>query len=203
LVYLEKLVNNKWVYTGFTVQTMNHVGAFSHSRDVNGDSFIDITQDERFVQAVYYYDPKTKTYPGTTEPHSFETNFINPDWELIDTVRKIFCDFQELKLMCGQINSQLYTYDGNVRKNLYNLELYNCTETNDDTHLITKLILSKVVERKYFDKKEMDSKDSLIDSKDIPLPAPIDLEKNYDPKVGYFDYVSFWKAHYKELLGYR
>jgi len=115
---------------------MNHVGNYYHNRDVNGDGFIDITQDERFVQAVYFYDSKTKTFPGTTDPHNPETNIINPDWELIDTARNIFCDFQELKQMCGQIHSQLYTYKGKVKQTLYDLEFYNCTDTIDDEKIM-------------------------------------------------------------------
>ncbi len=145
IVYLEKFVNANWVFTGFTVGTMNHIGDYHHSRDVNGDGFIDITQDEQFVQAVYFYDPVKGTYPGTTEPHDPETNFISPVWELIDTARKIFCDFQELKLMCGQIHSLLYTYKGTIRQNLYDLELYNCDNFSKvkDYSPITKLIIKQ------------------------------------------------------------
>ncbi len=201
IIYLEKLIDNKWFYTGFTVGFMNHVDDYHHNRDVNGDGFVDITQDERFVQAVYFYDPKTKTYPNTTDLHDPETNYINPDWELIDTARKIFCDFQDFKQLCHNIHSILYTYDGFGRHNLYDLELYNCTDTGTGTHFITKLILSKITERKYYDFRMMDGRDSLIDSKDIPLQTPIDLDKNYDNN-DYFDYVSFWKERYKKLLGY-
>jgi len=68
---------------------------------------------------------------------------------------------------------------------------------------VTKLILSKVTQSKYFNPDTMDNNDSLIERKDILLPAPIDLEKEYDLKIGYFDFVAFWKKQYKELLGYR
>ena len=200
-VYLEKYLNNKWIYTGFAFSGGNHIGNFHHSRDVNGDGFIDITQTQRFKQTVYFYNSKNKNYDFDTTNEEKE-DYINPEWELIDTSKKIFCDFQGLKGMCGQIHSQLYTYNGTARQNLYDLELYNCTETNDDVHLVTKLVLTKVVERKYYDLREMDSKDSLIYPKDIQLNTPIDLDKDYDSKVGYFDFVKFWKEHYRGLLGY-
>ena len=190
LVYLEKLVNANWVFTGFTVGTMNHVGDYHHLRDVNGDGFIDITQDERFVQAVYFYDPKTKTFPGTTDPHNPETNFINPNWELIDTAKKIFCDFQMFKGMCGQVHSHLYTYNGTVRQPLYDLELYNCTETNDNTDTITKLILYKpIANNETYGQKISETL----------LTKPFVLD---DDSLK-FDFKKYWLANYKSSLGYR
>ncbi len=203
LVYLEKSINGQWFYTGFTLGTMNHVYDYCHSKDINGDGFIDITQNLKWNQAVYFYDPKTKTYKNNNKDSQQKDYYINNEWTLIDTKNKIFCDFFDGKQMCDDIHSTLYTFDGFNQKNLYDLELYNCTETNNDTHLITKLVLSKCLQRKYYDQTIFASKDSLVTVKEIKLSEPINLEKAYDDKVGYFDYVTFWKQHYKELLGYR
>ena len=197
-VYLEKLVNTKWIYTGFTVGTWRYVGDYYHNRDVNGDGFIDIAQDERFVQAVYFYDPKTKTFLRTTDPINFVENFINPDWELIDTARKIFCDFQMFKGMCYQIHSILYTYHGFKRVDLYELTLYNCTDTNNETNLITKLILSQCING---------NSDSTTIIEETKLNPPIDTD-GYDDHGNYpngtkqyFDYKKYWRDKYKKLLG--
>lgn len=184
-VYLEKQINNKWVYTDFGLSAGNHIGDFYHSKDVNGDAFIDITQNRRFVQAVYFYDPETKNfYVDTTT----DDNYINPDWTLIDTARKIFCDFQDLKQMCGQIHSTLYTYKGFKQYSLYDLELYNCTETDYNTDTITKFILSKCING---------NPDSLVKVDETVLKIPIVVA--YDSS--YFDYRKYWKERYKNLLG--
>lgn len=203
IVYLEKLINGQWTYTGFTLGTMNHVYDYYHSKDINGDGFIDITQDLKWNQAVYFYDPRTKTYKSNNKYVLQKDYYINKEWTLIDTSRKIFCDFSDGKQMCDDIHSTLYTFDGFNQKDLYDLELYNCTETDDDSlfRFVTKLVLSKCLQRKYYDKRVFVSKDSLVTVKEIVLSQPIDLQKEYDDKVGYFDYVAFWKQHYKELLG--
>ncbi|MBA4198424.1 MAG: hypothetical protein C0459_12810 [Chitinophaga sp.] len=198
LVYLEKRVYGKWIYTGLALGTMNHVYDFHHSRDVNGDGYIDITQDLKWDQIVYFYNPQTHTYPSNSSWHIDSDDYINSNWVLIDTSKKIFCDFFEGKGRCGSIHSTLYTFNGTVKKNLYDLELYNCS--TEDGNLITKLVLSELVERKYYDHHLMFEKDSIISSKDIPLKKPIDTDKEYDEKIGYFDYVNFWKQRYKELI---
>lgn len=203
VVYLEKLVYDKWVYTGFTLGTMNHVYEYEHSRDVNGDGFIDITQNYKWNQAVYFYDPQIKSYRTNSNWLIREEYYTNSAWTLIDTPRKIFCDFFAGKEMCGDIHSTLYTYNGFQKEDLYDLELYNCTKTNNDTHLVTKLILNKCLRRKYYDPAIFSSIDSLVEIKEIPLSKPLDLDKDYDERHGYFNYVQFWKGHYRSLFGYR
>lgn len=190
LVYLERQINNKWVFTGFTVGKINHGGAYYHNRDVNGDGFIDITQNESFVQAVYFYDQKVKLYTGTTYPDDLETNFINPKWALLDTATKLFCDFQDLKQMCGEIHSTLYTFKEFKKYNLYDLELYNCTETDNNTDTITKLILHKCVNGQL---------DSVVTVNETVLTDPIVVAYDF----AYFDYKKYWKDKYKTLLNYR
>ncbi len=123
IVYLEKQIQDKWVFTGLILGPGNHFGDFFHSKDVNGDGFIDITQNERFVQAVYFYNPEIANF---YEDSTSDDNYINPHWILIDTARKVFCDFQDLKQMCSQIHSTLYTFKGFKKYSLYDLELYNC-----------------------------------------------------------------------------
>lgn len=179
-------MNDKWIYTGFDLSFPNLVGDFYHSRDVNGDGFNDITQNENFVQAVYFFNPQTKTFLDTL--YDGDNNYINPEWDLIDTARKIFCDFQSLKGMCDDIHSTLYTYKGFKRYTLYDLELYNCTETDDNTDTITKLILSKCING---------NSDSQQKIKETILSKPIIV----DYGSSYFDYKNYWLARYKKLLG--
>jgi len=204
IVYLEKLINNKWVFTGLTLQTRNHVYDFYHSKDINGDGFVDITQDEKWMQAVYFYDPKTKTYLGSGDPNNKLADYVNYELKLIDTAKKIFCDFHTGKLMCGDIHSKLYTYNGLVKEDLYDLEFCNCIKENDrNIEFVRKLILSKCIHRKNYDPTIFDDNDSLVKIKEIPLSKPIDLYKDVGIEKDYFGYAKFWKGHYKSLLGYR
>ncbi len=198
-VYLEKEIKNKWIFNGFYLGQGNHIRGFQHSRDINHDGFVDITQNQKWKQQVYFFNPKNKNFDVDTTRDN--ENYINAEWELLDTARNIFCDFNDFKQMCNDIHSTLYTYNGFVKQDLYDLELYNCTKTDNDTHLVTKLIISKIFPRKYYDPTIFFSKDSLIAIQEIKLSHPIDLDKNYD-SPGYFDYVKFWKERYKKLLSY-
>lgn len=185
-VYLEKLIKDKWIFTGFTINFGNGIGNnYNHSKDINGDGFNDITENVKFVQSVYYFNPQTMNYLDT-----ISKEYINPEWTLLDTATKLFCDFRDLKQMCGEIHSTLYTFKGFNKYNLYDLELYNCTEKDDNTDTITKLILRKCING------NLDS--TIAVSETIP-PHPIVAA--YDST--YFDYKNYWQDKYKALLNYR
>ena len=69
--------------------------------------------------------------------------------------------------MCDQIHSKLYTYSDFKRIDLYDLNLYNCSETNSETNIITKFILSKCVSGNC---------DSTTVIEEVKLDKPIDIE---------------------------
>jgi len=92
--------------------------------------------------------------------------------------------------MCGQVHSKLYTYKGTVKQILYDLELYNCNETNESTDTITKLILYKSDDNK---------NKSKIKISETPLTKPYVLD---DDSLN-FDFKRYWLTNYKTLLGYR
>jgi hypothetical protein len=185
-ITLQKLINGKWTETNLILEDNIHGGNFFHDQDINGDGYIDIVNTVRFTGVVYFYNPKINSFIDTAA-----TEEVNPDWVLLDKAKNIYCDFQEFKRMCGQIHSTLYTYKEFKKINLYDLELYNCTETNNDTHLITKLILSKC---------ENGSLDNIKKIKETVLKEPLNTE-DIDCNSGYFDYKKYWLEIYKKLLG--
>lgn len=200
-VYLEKYVNGKWLYTDFTLGTMNHVYDFYHDKDINGDGFTDITQELKWNRRVYFYNPSMQCFESNADWRLYPDYYNNNEWVLIDTTNKIFCDFAEGKTMCGDIRSTLYTFDGFEKKTLYDLLLDNCINENQDS--VYQLVLNKVIPRQAKKANQEFLSDSLVEVKRIPLPTPINLSAPYDENKGYFDYAAFWQDHYRDLLGYK
>ena len=182
VVYLEKLINDRWVLTNLSFTKELYGEDINHNTDINEDGFIDITRSNRFTMGVYFFNPKTKTFIDTL----LDGNYINTQRIMIDSSRKVFSDLQEGKGMCGQIHSTLYTFKGFQKYYLYDLELYNCS---NDPDTITKLILSKYINGLYDSTKRITETD---------LVKPIVASDS-----GYFDYKKFWKERYKKLLGYQ
>ena len=90
------------------------------------------------------------------------------------------------------------SYHGFKRIDLYDLTLYNCSETNNETNLITKLILSQCIN---------ENSDSTKVMEETNLDKPIDTEgyndhgKYPNGTDKYFDYKKYWQTRYKKLLG--
>jgi len=194
-ITLQKLINGKWTETNLVLEDNIHGGGFSHNQDINGDGYNDIVNKVRFTEEVYFYNPNINSFIDTPS-----LELINPDWYLLDKAKNIYCDFQEFKGMCDQIHSKLYTYQGFKRIYLYDLTLYNCSETNNETNIITKFILSKCIDG---------NSDSTQVIETTNLEKPIDTE-GYDDKGNYpngtdiyFDYKTYWKNRYKKLMGYK
>lgn len=197
-IYLERLINKHWVVMDFAFGVGNHLGDFHHDRDVNGDGYHDITRNEGFVQEAFLYDPHTKNgYDGDS------MIYINAEWQMIDTVNRIFCDFQEFKRLRGDISSTLYTFDGSCKHSLYKLELYN-PYAYPHPNLITKFILYKVIKDE--DDKATEplsvpfrlTSDALVKVKEIKLIRPVNLDELPYYDESYFDYVKFWKEAIKK-----
>ena len=187
---LEKLINGQW-FRRIEFYKFNNSGEIVHSIDINNDGYKDITREAHFFKYVYFFDKAKNNFIDTFGA------YINDGIILLDTTQNIYCDIQEFRGMCGNIHSQLYTFTNFKRINLFDLELYNCT--SNGASILTKLILSKCYDRhrpneKYFD--------SLVNFETTKLPKPINLDKDYEPRYSYFDYVSFWKKNYKRLMGY-
>ena len=192
-ITLQNYINNKWSKTKLVLEDNMHGGDFYHDRDINGDGYIDIANYIRYTQAVYFYDPQINSFKDSAAKEE-----LNPDWFLIDKAKNIYCDFQEYKGLCDHIHSTLYTYKGFKKILLFDLTLYNCSETNNETNLITKLILSKYLPQ---------NTDSLKLIEEIKLDKPIDTDKGEllkqysDSSYYFFDYREFWKDRYKKLIG--
>lgn len=190
---LQQLINNQWYITNLELNDNVHGGGYDHTKDINADGYNDITNDVRFTQEVYFFNPASKTFFNSS------LTIINPDWTLLDTANKIFCDFQQFKGMEGEISSSLYTFRDFKRYELYHLELYNGSN-GDSANLITKLILSKCASG---------SPDSLIKIQVTNLDKPIDTEAYNDHGLyangtdRYFDYTRYWKQRFRKLLNYR
>jgi hypothetical protein len=178
---IEKLVGDKWLKR-IEFYKANHFGDFHYNEDVNNDGYNDIVRESRFDSEVYFYNPSIKNFIDSVGAE------INHDIYLIDTANKVFCDFQELKGLCEQITSTLYTFKDFRRYDFYQLELYNC----DNADTITKLILKKCING---------SSDSLKELEEIKLNKPIGTD-TYD-KNGmqtYFDHKAYWSKRYKKFL---
>ncbi len=190
-IYLQQLLNGKWVITNLTLEDNVHGGNFFYE-DINGDGYIDIVNWQRFTGLVYFYNPNINSFIDT--PANEE---VNQDWVLLDKAKNIYCDFQDFKQMCGQIHSKLYRYKGFERIDLFDLNLYNCTETNYKTNLITKLILSRCIGG---------DTDSTVVVEETKLNKPIDIDNYGDGGKypngtdSYFDYKKYWLNRYKELI---
>lgn len=192
-VALQSLINGKWTISKLELEDNIHGGNFFHDQDINGDGFIDIVNTIRFTAVVYFYNPKINSFIDTPALEE-----VNPDWVLLDKAKNIYCDFQEYKGMCDEIHSKLYTYKEFKRIDLYDLTLYNCSETNNETNIITKLILSKCINSNSEETKVIN---------ETKLDKPIDTQgyndngKYPNGSDTYFDYKKYWQDKYKGLLG--
>lgn len=189
-IFLEKRENSFWINTKVEFNDNIHGGNLIRTMDINNDGYVDITNETRFTEDVYFYNPTIKSFSDAASDN------INPEWNLLDSSKNVFCDFQEFKGMSGQIHSTLYTYNGFHKIELFDLELYN--PDTDNPNLITKLILRTPATGSI--------KGRQIEV--INLKKPIDTDgydnngKYPNGSDSYFDFVSYWKNKYKKLLGY-
>lgn len=187
-ITLQKFINANWINTNITLEDNARRGcSFFHNDDINGDGYSDIVNIIGFTGVVYFYNPKINSFIDTsaTEP-------VNLTWVLLDKQKNIYCDFQELKGMCGQIHSMLYTFKGFERYNPYDLELYNCDNDNYQD-IITKFILRKC---------NNGNIDSAKIVQEIKLTKPLNTQQtDQDGNSNYFDFEKYWQQKYKVLLG--
>ncbi len=188
-IFLEQKKNGHWEMTKLELDDNIHGGNLGRDLDINGDGFPDIYNTTRFTADIYFFDPSKNTFIDSA------ASDYSLDFYEIDSLKRLFCDFQQLKTMCGQINSTLYTFKGFQKYVLYNLELYNCDETKDERDLITKLILSKCING---------NEDSVVIIHTTKLAHPIEVD-GYDEHGKYpngtdqyFDYKAYWKSKYKK-----
>ena len=179
-VTIQKYQHKKW-YNRLKFQSINHHGCVEF-KDVNNDGFIDLVMGSRFDTEVYFYNPAIHNFIDSVCCN------INDDVYLIDTVRHIYCDFQSLKSMCGQLTSTLYTIKKFEKRVLFHLELVNCDKNREEIQ-IKKLILSKCING---------NEEKLEELQTIHLKKPLDQETE-----NYFDNKAFWMKRYKKLLGYK
>ncbi len=176
---LEKLINGKWLRK-IEFDKFYGSGEINHSIDVNNDGFMDILQKSRFSQIIYLYNPSISNFIDTS------CGNLNNAVFLIDTLRNIYCDFQEYRQHCSTIFSSLYTFKNFKKYYLFKLDLDNCND--GDNSKIEKVTLSKCLNGNLYQTEEL---------KTSRLERPLNLDKE-----NYFDNKQFWKKEYKRLLGY-
>lgn len=180
IITIQKLAKGKW-YNRLAFQHLNHYGCVEF-KDVNNDGYLDLVLGARFDSEVYFYNPAI---------HNFIDSLccrINEDVHLIDAKHHIYCDYQSLKSMCGQLTSTLYTIKNFKKQVLFHLELVNCNEKREEID-IKELILSKCING---------DEDNLREIKTIHLKKPL-----IDSDEPFFNNKAFWLKRYKKLLGYK
>ena len=176
---IQRLYLNKWedileFYEG------PKLGSFKF-KDVNNDGFIDIVRDMYFDSEVYLFKPAINNFIDSV------CGILNYNIVLLDTIKNIYCDFQELRQNCGNISSTLYTFKNYSKYNLFYLELRNCNGY-DNHKKIHELVLSKCIDG---------SLDNLKKIKKYKLQKSIPINA-----AKYFNNKEYWKKKYKQLLGY-
>jgi hypothetical protein len=154
---------------------------------VNGDGYNDIALTIRYHQEAFLFNPGTKTFMDTP------SCTLYPNWTLLDSEHRIFCDLREGKMMRGDLNSTLYTFNGFEKRILYRLYLNN----EADPDMVTHLELYQCMDGDEYKCREITTE---------KLKRPIDLnamDSNGHYATGtdeYFDYRIYWKQRYKQLL---
>lgn len=177
---VEKLTNGNWIM-GLTFTPQNHEGDFHHNTDVNNDGYIDITHELRFTSEAFLFDVSKQDFQSESNVE------LNYDILLIDSIKSIFCDYQEYKGMCGQVTSTLYTFNGLNKKDLYQMTFYNC-DSIAGSDSITKIIIQR---------QDINSDGKIVE--EIQLKQPVEISE----LESVFDYRSYWRKNYKRLLGYK
>jgi hypothetical protein len=168
---VETYKSKQWI-TNFQFESLAGHEGYDRTKDVNFDGYIDLIWTTRWDTQVFLFNPKLKKFT--------DTSFFHPrEWTLIDIKEKIFCDSWE-HWYFTENHSKLYTFEGNKLVELYHLEFLSSDskgELEDRSKLVEKVVLCKVIN----DKKAIKIKEIIVDS-DV------------------FNYLDFWKSHYKELL---
>ena len=142
-------------------------------KDVNGDGYPDFVDEWHYGSNAHFYLPAKKTFDTAV---SFELF----DWELIDTARNIYCQNKNIK--GHQDESILYTFKG-----VDPIILYTVNFEKDEpvmNALLKAINLYKNVPR---------FKDSTV----LISSTPLNEDKTE------FDYDTYWRKNYKELLGFK
>lgn len=144
---------------------------YSRNKDVNGDGYPDFVDEWHYGSNAHFYLPAKKTFDTAV---SFELF----DWELIDTAHNIYCQNKNIK--GHQDESILYTFKGVDPVILYTVDF-------DKDEPVMNAILKAV----NLYKNIPGFKDSSVLISTTPL----------DTEVTDFDYDTYWRKNYKELLG--
>ncbi len=137
--------------------------------------------NDGFTDIIYSNRQWSEAYLFNKETGSFDTSIVNlaSEWTLIDTSHNIYCN--TLNVKGDQGNSELYTFKGNKKIILYYLDFDREIDSNG---------------AKYYPKMTLYKTDDLGKEHTIDV---IPIPQNTDD----FDYLTYWKSHYKKLLGYR
>jgi len=145
---------------------------YDRTKDVNGDGYPDFLESWHYGWHPHFYIPSQKTFDTAS-------NFELFDWELLDTVQNIYC--QNWNIMGKQAESMLYTFHGVKPVVLYTVDF---DKESDGSGYATLKTL-------YLYKTVPGYKDSSVLISTTPM-AKDETE---------FDYDTYWRKNYKELLG--
>lgn len=174
-----RIVHNDTAYDG-SVETYKN-GKWSINllfENLGNHNKYDRTKDvnlDGYKDLIWFKKWETEIYLFNPKLKCFEdSSFVHPKiWKVIDEDKKIFCDFWE-HWYVEESYSELYTFKDGKLKVLFHLK-YISDEPKGTK--IKKVILYKI-------------SDSAKDSK----------VKEIDVNAEEFDYLSFWKSNYRQLL---
>ena len=169
---VEKLENGNWrkIFQTYYSYYTEHYGFLC---DVNLDGYEDFVEEYKWYSDAILLNPLTKEFDTSTK-------FSLDDWTIVDSTKKIFCNYREVHGV--QEASSLYTFNGHKCSVLYSIK-FIFKEADDP--------ILKGVEIYKGDIENKDCKCALINTIKI-------RSKHYE-----FDYASFWRKRYKKLLNYR
>lgn len=169
---LEQLTGNGWQH--LLLFSNGRFNGCDHTKDVNGDGYIDFLEDWRHGSYAHFYLPDKKTFDTAV-------SFDLLDWKLIDTARNIYCQNENIKGRQGE--STLYTFEGVKPVILYTME-FEMDTAAENPHVYKSMSLYKNIPN---------FKDSAI------LVNTTQIKP--DDETDEFEYDEYWRKNYKQLLG--
>lgn len=143
---------------------------YNKSVDINIDGYNDFVNINKWSDNVVFFDPRLQ---------EFSEEEIVTEQVLLDTTKKIFCDFAAYNLRAGPAISGLYIFKNYQKVYLFNLKII--FDDNDENYTIKEEILYKGSGTTH------------------KLSEIVPTQKT---SVDDFDYEKFWRLRYNRLLGY-
>ena len=183
-IKLQQKIEGKWQIQNNIISRDLYFD-FINFYDVNNDGYKDMALERRYDNEIIFYNPKLRKFDDT-----ISSVIVSPLFKLIDSNLNIFCDNYNYRCKRGSVGSTLYKIDGETKTDLFKID-FDGPMTKDSSQLFDTII-NRFVLYKFKSNKEYDL-DSLKTFPLKPTKEPFDAVDN-------FDYVAFWKQHYKKLM---